>query len=184
MTDYRDQQRVRADIDALKLKAGSSVWLMERGLNLANDVTETAVFSKTLWGGLLSVSSGLLIEHHISYLNNSGSNRNFTVKFLYGATTLLNDVTLVLTSATAKMFFYRLYLMSNGATNSQVCTIHKVHGPSTFGAATVHSLGEATAAEDSTTDLAVSITWTHSFAAATITADERITIANFVGQVS
>ena len=183
MTDYREQQRKRADVDALKLKTGSNVWLMRRGATLANDAAETALFSKTLWGGVLSTGNLLMLEQHISYLNNSGVNRTFTFKFKYGSTTLFTDAAVYGTSANYRFFIYRIKLIASGATNSQLMTVERVVGTELFLTTTLFA-GVATSAEDSTTDLAVSMTWQHSAAAATVTVEERLTLANFVGAVS
>lgn len=185
MTDYREQQRTRADIDALKLKAGSTVWLMRSGASLANDASETAAFSKTLWGGTLSTGNGLFIEHHVTYVNNSGVNRNFSVRVKYGATTFFTSTITYPTSAVARIQTWRLYLMGNGATNSQFLSVEQYSANNVMdGFAGVFSLAEYSSAEDSSTDLAVSITWQHSAAAGTITASERLTLAHFVGAVS
>ncbi len=184
MTDYREAQRVRSDIDALKLKAGSTVWLMQRGLSLANDAAETTVFSKTLWGGILNTANGLLIEHTVLYRNNSGVNRDFTLRFKWGGSTIFTDTNTYATAGSARVFIYRINLVGNGATNAQGINVTHIVGGSAFATAGTIETADFTAAIDSTADQTVSITWQHSAAAATITADERLTVAHFIGAVS
>lgn len=178
---------LRRDIDAIKASVGNSnpnIWLAQRGASLANDATETAVFAKSLEGGTLSTNNGLLIEHVISYLNNSGVNRDFSLRFKWGGTTIFTDTNTFSTAASARVFRYQIYLTGNGATNSQIISVARRVGGSSLLTAVSWATAEYTAAIDSTADQTVSITWKHSAAAATITADERLTIAHFIGAVS
>jgi hypothetical protein len=62
-------------------------------LILSNTTSETTIFSCVIKGGYLSSHEFFKGRINYSYLNNTGSNRTWRIRFKLGSTTMYNDTT-------------------------------------------------------------------------------------------
>lgn len=144
-------------------------------VDVVNTLSETAIHSVTIPANKLGTDKGVRLTILGDILNNSGANRNFTIKVKYGTTTLYEDTTATPLGADSarRAFFMSLTLSAKGATNSQLlCGLATIsnRGAATTGTGKVDIMTnlngfcltlEGTAAEDSTSaqTLQVTITW-------------------------
>jgi len=154
----------------LPLHNPGSLDVVTADTEVVNTAAETTLWTYTLPANYLGADGLLRYNGFISYLNNSGANRTFILRFKYGATTLLTLTTAALaTSATRRWMDLWAYLKGDAATNAQRASWF----PGLLGlmaANAQHNGDEGTSAEDSTTALALTLTIQHSLAAATISA--------------
>lgn len=127
---------------------------------IVNSSAEITLLSFTLAASAMGANQGIEIFAFFDALNNSGSNRTATVKLKYGATTVASDTSQnMATSANRKNGLYHFILRNAAATNSQVGSLlGKVHND---GGAVVYlqTMNSGVGAEDSTTALAVTVTF-------------------------
>lgn len=113
---------------AAKLNTGAYVYkVLTNEIDIVNSVTETDVLKDGV-GTALSIGAGHMSTNrmlratiHADYLNNSGSNKTFTLKVLFGGTVFYEDVTPLLdfSSASRQPIRIVLELPNLGSTNSQ-----------------------------------------------------------------
>lgn len=148
--------------------------------DIVNTTTETNLFSYTVPANTLGSTHALRVNISSDYFNNSGADRTFILKIIYGTTTMYqdtSDVIAVLSSRRPVMIDFIFF--PRNATNSQgvagMITISNTGLATTgFGdLVTDEVLVEtpfvgANAAEDSTTSLTLKVTITHSAADANV----------------
>lgn len=140
-------------------------------VDVVNTTTETAIYSYAVPGGTIGTGNILRLTLNGTFRNFSGSNRSYTLRTKYGATTLHADVSTVFGSLDVRhSIIIELWLYNvNGNTSSQrIFGRHRVVG----GTATTGDgdlaltttlewgLG-GTAAEDSTASNTLSLTIEH-----------------------
>lgn len=174
---------------ALKEMKGTVQWYETRDVvvvlsrdtalqSLANTVAETSIFSYSVPGGTLGTTRMLRLTMIAGYNNNSGANRNITIRLKYGATTLVTlGINGVPASASTRFFKLEALLTANNATNLQVGTLRVMVGGAGQGniATDLTSVDPAIfenladAPEDSTAAKTLTVTAEHSFAHAALT---------------
>lgn len=83
------------------------------------NLTDKEVLSTSIPGGTLGTAGQLRITLLGSLLNNSGANRNYTIRIKYGGNTYFGDITgNVATGTVARPFILTATLVATGATNS------------------------------------------------------------------
>jgi hypothetical protein len=157
--------------------------ILSRDVTVFDNVSsaaETTVYTFTVPANTLSTTRALDIRLWCDFLNNSGANRTLQIRLKYGATTWL-DVTSsnIVTSATRYPIFAQAQLSAANATNAQYGAGQVIFG-NTTGVSGVGVGGQGNTsndgfigvhnalAEDSTTALALAVTFQNSFSAATV----------------
>jgi hypothetical protein len=148
-------------------------------LNVGNTAAETEIFSCLIPGGKLETNKMLRLTINGDYLGNGAADRTMTLKIKYGATTLYNDVTNTMgTTASRRAMRFVIELCNRNVTNSQalggLLLISDAGG-------TTNGLGDfaddetfaytcisGVSTEDSTDDLSLVVTITHSAAEANV----------------
>lgn len=152
-------------------------------IDVVNTVTETAIFSQSLEANLLSSNGSVRLSLLCDYLNNSGANRNLTVRVKLGATTMFGDArTAITVSANRRVILIDLILGNLNATNSQMvqgtfqltaATAGSVAGTGILDGATSGIGFMGTAAEDTTSAKTLAVTMEHSAANANLSVRAR-----------
>jgi hypothetical protein len=145
--------------------------------SVANTTTETTVYTYSVPANALGTDRMLRLTLLGQYLNNSGSNKTFTVRVKFGATTVYEGVAESLaTGATERFHSLQFWLLARGATNAQYAYGHHLVGSlDTIGGANPdegagdRQTGHAAVAEDTTSAKTFSVTVQHGTAAATVT---------------
>lgn len=138
--------------------------------SVTNTVTETTVFTHTVQGGTLGTTHVLRFVAFGTYTNNTGANRTVTFRVKYDTTTMYAHASGNLaTSASARGWGIEGYIAANNSTNSQdsffrstIGAVTTVDGNGEAAAETFVATGFALSSEDSTGDLAVTLTIEHS----------------------
>lgn len=146
---------------------GSAIQIVNKtaaDTTVSNTASETDLFSYSVPGGTLSTANmvRLVIFAKASSRNGSGTNDNLTLRFKYGATTLITETYTDFgddNATTDKGMYFVLDLAGDNATGAQIANLISWGSPqSAMSAATG---GRGTATEDSTAakTLAVSAQW-------------------------
>jgi hypothetical protein len=91
---------------------------------VANTVTETIFYTATVPANRLGLSGSLRLRLNGRILYNNGSANTLNLRVKYGASTLIASGALAIPgglSAVRRAYVLEVYLMNNGATNSQKC---------------------------------------------------------------
>jgi hypothetical protein len=155
--------------------------LAQRGASLANDASETTIVTKSIPAGALATNNILHVQHVFRYLNNSGVDRSITVRFTFGSTLIFSNATVASTNAVERIFLFDIYVCNAGATNSQTIVVVKSTMFGNLSSAAAMTGDDLSSVEDTTAATAITITWQHSAAVATVTADERFTKVELIG---
>lgn len=140
-------------------------------VDVVSTVTETTVFSKTITGGHVSNNRSLRLRIVADYLNDSGSNRNVTIRVKLGGTTLATVVgSSVPASASRLPAGLEILIQARGATNAQLVSVR--HPNFTSQGTVIESL-PATAAVDTTVNQTLAVTVEHSAAHASLSWRKR-----------
>ena len=137
--------------------------------DVVNTTTETDAYSYTIAAGTFSTLNSVTFTGIGDCLNNSGSNKTLTIRVKLGATTIYTEAFTIATSATRNQVTVDAVVMAAGATNAQRSRVFVWLGtagsgvdgtgsPSStalFSTIATHS----SVAEDSTTALALKVTY-------------------------
>ncbi len=148
-------------------------------LNIVSSVTETDLLAYSVPASTLGTDKVIRVSIKASYLNNSGSDRTFTLKIKYGATTMYSSATPALTtSATRRVVRIDFLLFAKNLVTSQGMSGSVKIGDDTAatvglgdlagGAASSQEISGIDAAENSAVGKTLSCTITHSFSASTV----------------
>lgn len=167
--------------NAVLTVANKKVHLNATAVSVSNTTSETSLVSFTLPGGSLSTNNALRVRCQITELQNSAVNPTLTLRFKYGATTMITTSSIAVGGGgTILVGFLEFLLFANASASSQVSSYTLMVGEKTitFGSTLRNGfLNEVngTASETSSSDQTVAITaqWT-SNNAGTITVDDVI----------
>lgn len=138
--------------------AGGLDDLYTRGTNISvsNTTTETDIFSYTVPGGTLGSDKWLELRIPVRVVGDGSGGPSIKVK--YGATTILTTTAFTINGTTMYGEIV-VWIRGDGATNAQLAKLDLltlIHGGAVVN---VHT-NKGTAAEDSTTNLDLKVTWT------------------------
>ncbi len=149
-------------------------------VDVNNTTSETAIYSFSVPGGVLSTNRALRLNLSGDYLNNSGGNSNLTINVKYGATTIAAcALGAVSTSANRRSLRVELILAALNATNAQisrgVVSLGSAGSATGTGAAPAlaHEVVHNSIAEDSTAAKTLQVTVTHSVVGLTVSATAK-----------
>lgn len=158
---------------------------------VVNTTTETTFYSYTVPGGALGTDKRLRVDLILDFLNNTGSGQTFTLKVVFGATTMFVDTTGTLATNTARRpIRLSVWLSADGSASAQI-----LNGVLTVGATSaatgIGGLSSAstplqggtlggTAAESSASDLALELKVTLSSASSNLSLRMRSAVAELV----
>jgi hypothetical protein len=128
---------------------------------VTNTVVETAVYTKSISGGVIGTNSRIRLTLAGSIVNSSGTNRDLTIRLKYGATTLATAAVDVRNGITAGGAEIIAYLSADGATDAQHGLIRALSAGGSSSGRDRAAAGSGTAAEDSTgaLNLVVTVQW-------------------------
>ena len=137
-------------------------------LDIANTTTETTLYTYSVPAGALGTSKGFAVNLIGDWLNDTGANQTLRLRIKYGATTLHDESTGTMPTATVRRpWNLNIQFGNTGTTSSQFATVSWLLGNATagtagFGDASVamhlNHLGSGTSAEDSTLVKALTVT--------------------------
>ena len=147
--------------------------------SLVNDTTETTMYTYTVPANTLGTNGMIRISYVGELLNNTGGSATLVVRVKLGSTTVFDSNTILAAtnSSSERSLFGHCWIAAANATNAQVSggqislgatsTTGGQAGGAVFRPEAVHN----TIAEDSTTDLTLSITFDFATASASLRAD-------------
>lgn len=145
---------------------------------IINDNTEQTTYSFSIPAGALGTTRSVHLSFRGDYLNSSGSNKTYTIKIKYGATTMYEDVNTTASATNRHPLIFDVWLGNTGETNSQYMTFNWISGNAVaattglgdLATATTNSgqIGSGTATEDSTAAKTFTVTMTLSSALSTV----------------
>lgn len=124
----------------------------------SNSAAEVTLYTATIPGRTIGANDSIEFEFWISFLQNSGGARTITARVKYGATTILTISIATTAGGTAYGFSVRGFIKNAGATNSQKA-IGIAFGGSASGTSSNGGSVTGTAAEDSTADKTLALTF-------------------------
>jgi len=148
--------------------------------DIVNTTTETDLLATSIPGGTLGSTRAIRVTIKADYLNNSGSNRTFTLRLKYGATTMYASITpSISANATRRVARIEFTIFAKNATNSQGISGNCRVGDASSGSITglgdlsgasviANEIMGVNAAEDSTVTKTLSCTIQHSAAVSTL----------------
>lgn len=138
-------------------------------LDVANTVTETDIVNEVIPAGKLGTTGAMRLTVLCDYKNDTGANKNLTVKFYMGS--LVDTITITGVTATATKYPFSLeFLYANqNATNSQILsTFYPFPSLTTTNDVTLLQRLPVTSAVDTTVSNTMRVTVTHSAASASL----------------
>lgn len=150
-------------------------------VSVNNTVTETTIYSKTIDAGILETTRWLRATILGTYLNNSGSARDLTIKLKYGATTIATAVaSLSASGADLAGIVMEAFLAANDSATSQKGGFNLVGRHTPTNQNNVILSGYGSASENSALDKTLSITVQHGAAHASLTFAKEAAILEFI----
>jgi len=89
-------------------------------VSVASTATNIEVFRHTLPANFLESTGAVRTRLLCNYLNNSGSNRNLTVRITFGSTVIFEDLLAITTGAATRALILEFTLGNRGISNSQI----------------------------------------------------------------
>lgn len=135
----------------------------------SNSAAETTMWSGTIPGKMIQANDSIEFEFWLSVTQNSGGARTITARVKYGGTTILSiPVAMSTFGATVYGLLVKGYIKNAGATNSQKAVGVAEGGPNS-GTTDFGGSATGTAAEDSTANQTLALTFQSDAATATQT---------------
>ena len=130
-------------------------------VTFASSTAENTLISFTVPGGTLSTANVIKVRLNIAFLKQgAGSNTSLTLRFKYGATTIISKTFADAFFNTAQAGSIEFYLNANASTSAQsgIAFLNFAANPTPSGTARTDIIESGTATEVSTGDLTLAIT--------------------------
>jgi hypothetical protein len=142
-------------------------------IDIVNTTTETDLYNFSVPGATLGTTGGLRLHLLLDYLNNTGSNRQATIRIYLGSTLICTFTDTMGFSADRAAMIIEAWVFAKGATNSQIGMgrfMKNDPGSIASGGGTAGTTreleiaGNNAMAEDSTAARTLRVSWAHSAA--------------------